>query len=122
MHHLAPWRYRAELSPIEHLAHARAVTKWSLYVLHCGDGSLYTGITVDVAQRLATHAAGRGARYTRGRGPLTLAAKASCRDRSSALRAEHAFKQLTRAAKDAVLARPRGLVGFVRRVANRLPR
>jgi predicted GIY-YIG superfamily endonuclease len=94
------------------------VSIWSLYVLRCGDGSLYTGIAVDVAQRLAAHAAGRGARYTRGRGPLTLAAKTRCRDRSVALRAEHAFKQLTRAEKDAVLARPRGLAGFVRRTAR----
>jgi len=93
------------------------VTVWSLYVLRCGDGSLYTGIAVDVALRLEAHTAGRGARYTRGRGPLTLAAKTRCRDRSAALRAEHAFKQLTRAEKDSVLARPRGLLAFVRRVS-----
>lgn len=94
------------------------MTDWSLYVLSCGDGSLYTGIAIDVAQRLAAHEAGRGARYTRGRGPLTLAAKARCRDRSAALRAEWAFKRLTRKEKDAILARPRGLVGFVRRVTR----
>lgn len=92
------------------------VAPWSLYVLRCGDGSLYTGIAVDVQARLAAHARGRGARYTRGRGPLALAAKAGCRDRTLALRAEHAFKRLTRADKEAVLARPRGLVGFVARV------
>jgi putative endonuclease len=91
------------------------MTAWFLYVLRCGDGSLYTGIATDVVARLAAHAAGRGARYTRGRGPLTIAAKARCRDRSTALKVEYAFKQLSRADKDAVLARPRGLVGFVAR-------
>ena len=43
-----------------------------LYILRCGDNSLYTGITTDVARRLAAHQSGKGAKYTRGRGPLTL--------------------------------------------------
>ena len=45
---------------------------WYLYILSCGDGSLYTGITTDVEKRLEAHRQGRGAKYTRGRGPLTL--------------------------------------------------
>ena len=45
---------------------------WYVYVLRCGDGTLYTGTTDDVARRLAAHRAGKGAKYTRGRGPLEL--------------------------------------------------
>src|SRR5207248_4947126 len=45
---------------------------WCVYLLRCADGTLYTGITNDLARRLAAHRAGRGARYTRGRSPLTL--------------------------------------------------
>ncbi|MBI2387978.1 MAG: GIY-YIG nuclease family protein [Deltaproteobacteria bacterium] len=93
--------------------------RWSLYVLRCGDGSLYTGVAVDVARRFAQHAAGKGARYTRGRGPLTLIAKTSCADRSAALRAELRFKRLSRSEKQAVLARRRGLLAFARRAVGR---
>jgi len=88
---------------------------WSIYVLACGDGSLYTGIALDVLQRFAAHERGKGARYTRGRGPLRLLAKARVGERGAALSVEYAFKRLSRPEKDAVLARPRGLVGFVRR-------
>jgi predicted GIY-YIG superfamily endonuclease len=90
-----------------------------LYVLRCGDGSLYTGIALDVSTRLAQHRDGKGARYTRGRGPLAVLQQTRCRDRSVALRAEHAFKQLARPVKEEVLGRPRGLMGFVRTLAAR---
>lgn len=76
-----------------------------VYVLRCADGSLYTGYTTDVARRLATHARGRGARYTRGRGPLELLAAWPHPDKGSALRAEAAFKRLSRGQKLACLAR-----------------
>ena len=46
--------------------------KWYLYILECGDGTLYTGITDDVQRRFKAHSQGKGAKYTRGRGPLTL--------------------------------------------------
>lgn len=87
--------------------------RYSLYVLRCGDGSLYTGIALDVARRLAEHVDGRGARYTRGRGPLQVLAKVRCPDRSAALRAELAFKRLPRARKEEILTRARGLRSFV---------
>ena len=45
---------------------------WYVYILRCGDGTLYTGSTDDVERRLAAHRAGKGAKYTRGRGPLEL--------------------------------------------------
>jgi putative endonuclease len=67
---------------------------WFLYVLECSDGSLYTGITVDVTARYAAHAAGRGARYTRGRPPVRLLAVAPYPDRSTASKAEHEVKRL----------------------------
>ena len=69
---------------------------WYVYVLRCGDGTLYTGTTDDVARRLAAHRAGKGAKYTRGRGPLELLYTEQCPDRSAALRREYAIKQLSR--------------------------
>ena len=76
-----------------------------LYILRCGDGSLYTGTTDDVERRLAAHQSGKGAKYTRGRGPLTLVYREACADRSAALRREAAVKRLPRAA---TLARIQG--------------
>ncbi|MDI9239164.1 GIY-YIG nuclease family protein [Lysobacter sp. LF1] len=75
---------------------------WFVYLLECGDGSLYTGITTDVARRYAQHAAGKGARYTRSRPPVRLLAQFPYPDRSAASRAEHAIKQLTAAQKRAL--------------------
>ena len=46
---------------------------WQLYILRCGDGTLYTGIAVDAEKRLRQHRSGKGAKYTRGRGPLEMA-------------------------------------------------
>jgi predicted GIY-YIG superfamily endonuclease len=69
---------------------------WIVYLLRCGDGTLYCGITNDLPARLAAHAAGKGAKYTRGRGPLELVAQQRCRDKRVALRIEHAVKKLRR--------------------------
>ncbi|MCI8651776.1 MAG: GIY-YIG nuclease family protein [Oscillospiraceae bacterium] len=74
-----------------------------LYILRCGDGSLYTGITTDVERRLAVHRSGRGAKYTRGRGPLTVVYREECGDKSAALRRELAVKALTREEKLALI-------------------
>jgi putative endonuclease len=76
---------------------------WYLYIVRCADGSLYTGIARDVAARIAMHDAGKGARYTRGRGPLTLCAKRRCRSKGKALSLEHAIKQLPRAQKERLI-------------------
>jgi putative endonuclease len=73
---------------------------WFVYIVRCNDGSLYTGITRDVAARIAAHESGRGARYTRGRGPLTLCAKRRCRSKGLALQLEHAIKRLPRVHKE----------------------
>jgi putative endonuclease len=70
-----------------------------VYVLRCGDGTLYTGATNDLAARVARHAAGCGARYTRARLPVELVWSERAGDRGAALRREAALKRLTRAAK-----------------------
>jgi putative endonuclease len=75
------------------------VALWTVYLVRCADDTLYCGITNDLAARLAAHQAGKGAKYTRGRGPLTLVAQQRCRDKRVALRIEHAVKQLDRKRK-----------------------
>ena len=72
---------------------------YTVYVVRCRDGSLYTGIARDPTERLAAHNAGRGARYTRSRRPVRLVYGEPARDRSSALRREHTIKRLPREAK-----------------------
>ena len=71
-------------------------TTWKLYMLRCRDGSLYTGITTDVEKRLEAHCSGKGAKYTRGRGPLELVYQEECGDHSTALKREIEIKALTR--------------------------
>jgi putative endonuclease len=78
-----------------------------VYILRCGDGTLYTGIAVDVQTRLAQHQAGKGARYTRGRGPVELAYQEPAADRSAASRREAAIKRLTRRGKLQLVGMPR---------------
>ncbi len=77
------------------------VTKphWFVYVVECADRTYYTGVATDVAGRVATHNAGKGAKYTRGRRPVTLRHVERARDRGAALRREHVIKRLPRAAK-----------------------
>ena len=76
---------------------------WYVYMLRCGDGSLYTGCTDDVERRLAVHNSGKGAKYTRSRLPVTLVYRESVADKSAALRREAAIKALPRAKKLALL-------------------
>ena len=72
---------------------------WYVYILRCGDDTLYTGITDDVEKRLAAHRAGKGAKYTRGRSPLELIYVEEQSDKSAALRREIAIKKLPRKEK-----------------------
>ena len=74
-------------------------SKWTVYLLRCGDGTLYCGITNDLENRLEMHRSGRGAKYTRGRGPLELAYTESCEDKSAALRRERQIKAMPREKK-----------------------
>ena len=85
---------------------------WSVYILRCRDGSLYTGATNDLARRLDRHATGKGSRYTRSRLPVRLVYEEHARNRGAALRREGALKRLTRAEKVALVASyPAGLPG-----------
>jgi putative endonuclease len=79
---------------MSHDTAADIASPWFVYLLECRDGSLYTGITTDVARRYAQHLAGKGARYTRSRPPVRLLGQFPHPDRASASRAEHAIKQL----------------------------
>ncbi|MBA3034251.1 MAG: HU family DNA-binding protein [Gammaproteobacteria bacterium] len=72
---------------------------WYLYLLECSDGSLYTGVTTDVARRWREHLSGKGARYTRSHMPLHLVASSPVGSRSDALRVELAIKRLPKTKK-----------------------
>ncbi len=85
-------------------ARATGVT-WRVYMLRCADGSLYTGCTNDLKRRTAAHNAGKGARYTRSRRPVTVVWSRRVKDKSAALSLEARIKQLTRAQKLALLRR-----------------
>lgn len=84
---------------------AREMSKnWSVYVLRCGDGTLYTGATNDVRKRLGAHRRGRGAAYTRSRLPVELIYCEALGSKSDALKREAAIKRLSRAQKLALIA------------------
>lgn len=76
---------------------------WYLYILRCGDGTLYTGITTDVEARLEMHRSGKGAKYTRGRGPLELVYREECENHSQALKRELAVKAMSREEKQSLI-------------------
>lgn len=78
--------------------------EYSLYIVRCADGSLYTGIAVDVPKRMTEHESGaRGAKYLRGKAPLRLEFEQAVGDRSTASRLEYRVKQLDRDAKEALI-------------------
>jgi putative endonuclease len=73
--------------------------------VRCADGNLYTGIALDVARRFKEHETGsRGAKYLRGRGPLTLAFQTQVGDRSAASRVEYRVKKLPKSDKEQLIA------------------
>ena len=82
---------------------------WYVYILRCGDGTLYTGITDDIPRRLAAHRAGKGAKYTRGRGPLELVYQERVPDKSAALRREAAIIRLRRGEKERLIESAKSL-------------
>lgn len=73
--------------------------QWVLYILECRDGTFYTGITDQLEKRLKAHNTGKGAKYTRGRGPVILRYREPCADHSAALRREIEVKRLSRKQK-----------------------
>lgn len=78
----------------------RGKRNWCVYVLRCSDGSLYTGVTNDMDRRLKMHNAGRGARYTRTRGPVVLVYQENSMTRPRALTRECAIKVLPKRKKE----------------------
>ena len=79
---------------------------WKVYILRCGDETLYTGITNDLDRRLAAHDSGAASRYTRSRRPVELAWFEPSYDRSSALKREAKIKKMSRAEKLKLIRRP----------------
>lgn len=78
--------------------------QYSVYIVRCADDTYYTGIAVDVARRVAEHGnSPRGAKYLKGRGPLTLVYSKSVGDRAAATRIEYRIKQLNRSDKQALI-------------------
>ncbi len=78
---------------------------YSVYMLRCADGSLYTGIATDVSRRLQEHQSSpRGAKYLRGRGPLTLEFQQTVGDRGDASKVEYCLKKLAKADKEDLVA------------------
>ena len=81
--------------------------KWSVYLVRCGDDSLYAGIALNVQRRLDEHREGkRGAKYLRGRGPLELVMSREVGDKGLALRVELKVKKLSRKAKERLVEKP----------------
>jgi putative endonuclease len=80
------------------------MSSWYVYIVECKDGTLYSGITTDVARRIAEHNdSPKGARYTRARRPVTLVYKRRCASRSDASIKEYALKQLSRIDKQKLI-------------------
>jgi putative endonuclease len=77
-----------------------------VYIVRCADGTLYTGYARDPDARAEQHNAGKGAKYTAARRPVTLVYQRRCRSRSTALQREYQLKQLSRSEKEAIIASP----------------
>lgn len=86
------------------IVHMPTSSPWYIYILQCADNTLYTGVATDVSARLATHNAGKGAKYTRGRLPAVLRYQESAANRSTALQREHAIKKMRAADKRLLIA------------------
>lgn len=77
--------------------------EWKVYILRCGDNSLYTGITKDVEQRIDKHRTGKGSKYVRSRLPVNLVFKEKGYTHSSALRREHEIKSMSKKQKEELI-------------------
>jgi len=89
---------------------------WYLYILQCRDGSYYTGVTIDIKQRLDRHNSGKGAKYTRSRRPCHLVYYEGCTDESVARRREREIKGWARSKKAELISGfpSSALKGFLR--------
>ena len=98
---------------------------WYLYIVECSDGSLYTGITTNIKRRLHEHNTGRGAKYTRGRGPVLLVHLRQFKNKSEASKAESKIKKLRRRQKLSIInefALPGELVVLTGRTTRKKPK
>ena len=94
------------------------MTVWSVYIIRCGDDSLYTGITTDVARRFDEHQSGEiGSKYLRGRAPLELVFEQQVGDRSLASKIEHRIKKLPRPEKEKIVSLPSMLDDMIFEIA-----
>ena len=89
--------------PMESQDETKLDKEWFVYILRCADGSLYTGITNDLARRLKQHNAGTASRYTRSRLPVVFAHQETQPSRSQALKRELAIKALSRQEKESLV-------------------
>jgi len=80
--------------------------QWFVYMLECADGSLYTGVSNDLAKRVDIHNTGKGAKYTRSRLPVKLVYSETAPDKSEALKKEIKMKQLSRVEKLNLINQP----------------
>jgi len=80
------------------------MAEWHVYMLRCADHSLYTGVATDLKARVATHNAGKGAKYTRGRLPVKLVYQEAVADRGAALKREHVIKRMPVAVKHRLIS------------------
>ncbi|MGU3494679.1 GIY-YIG nuclease family protein [Xanthobacteraceae bacterium A53D] len=96
----------ADAAPVPaRAAKAKAPVPWSAYILECGDGSLYSGVALDVARRMADHGTPKGSRYVRGHGGVArLLWSCELASRTQAQRVEYFLKRATRARKLALVA------------------
>lgn len=108
---------RLEPVPVSGKPCIRGRAAWIVYMLRCRDGSLYTGITNDLAKRLKVHAAGRASRYTRSRLPVAVVYQERQPTKSRALSREAAVKKLSKREKESLVAEARG--GAPRRSRSR---
>ena len=100
----------------------KSVDKWSVYLVRCGDDSLYAGIALDVERRLQEHREGkRGAKYLRGRGPLDLVMSREVGDKGLALKVELRMKKLSRKAKEKLIRKPEIVDELVRACQDDAP-
>ena len=84
------------------------MSEWYVYMLRCADDTLYTGVATDLAARVATHNAGQGAKYTRGRRPVVLVYQETAVDRAAAQRREAEIKRLRVEVKRQLVKLPSG--------------
>jgi putative endonuclease len=81
------------------------VKSWVVYILECADGTFYTGITNDMDKRLKAHIEGKGAKYTRGRGPFIVRFLCRLNSKSQALKKEIEIKKKNRKQKEEIIAK-----------------